>query len=439
MKKSGRQRDDLANTRADKSSHVQPSAAYGRGRRASPGTLQHMLTNSVRIAVLQGDITSERADAIVNAANERLEHVGGVAGAIVEKGGFQIQQESRQIISHRGDLQVGEVVYTSAGKLPCKVVIHAVGPRWNDHDRERNILLLHLACISSLRLAAAIRMQSVAFPAISSGIFGMPREVCAETMFNAVTEYSNSVDAICGSVCDVRFVNIDYATVEVFKREFLRRYGSNTGSDSERHSDAVTTEDFQGNMVSCTIIKPPPTKPANPGAGSSSNSLSGHGPAHLPDEEGREKHSISKNPRPAEPQASRHLTTAKPEKKSHVTRSIAEERKKSTSNENKSGPIEGQANEPHDKEKGSDSSNPSGNAKDSSPSSTTKSEPSSHVTSPSVKGGRRKEAKEAVLSGIGRKQNDSDEKITRASRSGSSLAKPFKGTSHKQASPCHVF
>ena len=252
----GRQRDDPANTRVDKSSHVQPSPAYNRDRSAPSVPLQHTLSNGVRVSVLQGDITSERADAIVNAANERLQHGGGVAGAIVEKGGFQIQQESRQIISHRGDLQVGEVVYTRPGNLPCKVVIHAVGPRWNDHDRERNILLLHWACISSLRLAAGLRMQSIAFPAIGSGVFGMPSEVCAETMFDAVTEYSNSVGAICGSLCDVRFVNIDYATVEVFKREFLRRYGSNTGSDSERHSDAVTAEDFQGNIVSYAINKP---------------------------------------------------------------------------------------------------------------------------------------------------------------------------------------
>ena len=276
MKTLGRQRDDPANTRVDKSSHVQPSAAYNRDRSAPSVPLQHTLSNGVRVSVLQGDITSERADAIVNAANERLQHGGGVAGAIVEKGGFQIQQESRQIISHRGNLQVGEAVYTRAGNLPCKVVIHAVGPRWNDHDRERNILLLHWACISSLRLAAGLRMQSIAFSAISSGIFGMPREVCAETMFNAVQEYSNSVDAICGSVCDVRFVNIDYATVEIFKREFLRRYGSNTGSDSERQSDAVTAEDFQKNIISCAISKPPPRECDNAGPVISSNSMSGH-------------------------------------------------------------------------------------------------------------------------------------------------------------------
>ena len=276
MKKSGQQRDDPANTRADKSSHVQPSATYSRDRSASPVPLQHMLNNGVRVSVLQGDITSEWVDAIVNAANERLQHGGGVAGAIVEKGGLQIQQESRQIISHRGDLQVGEVVYTSAGKLPCKVVIHAVGPRWNDHDRERNILLLRLACISSLRLAAGLRMQSIAFPAISSGIFGVPSEVCAETMFDAVTEYSNNVDAICGSVCDVRFVNIDYATVEVFKREFLRRYGWNTGSDSERYSDAVTAEDFQRNISSSAIKKPPPRECDNACPVRSSNSMSGY-------------------------------------------------------------------------------------------------------------------------------------------------------------------
>ena len=93
MKKSGQQRDDPANTRADKSSHVQPSATYNRDRSASPVPLQHMLSNGVRVSVLQGDITSERVDAIVNAANERLQHGGGVAGAIVEKGGLQIQQQ----------------------------------------------------------------------------------------------------------------------------------------------------------------------------------------------------------------------------------------------------------------------------------------------------------------------------------------------------------
>ena len=408
MRRPGRQRTDPANT-----SNGQPSPAYSRGGSAPPVPLQHTLSNGVRVSVSQWDITSERADAIVNAANERLQHGGGVARAIVEKGGFQIEQESRQIISHRGNLQVGEVVYTSAGTLPCKVVIHAVGPRWNDHDRERNILLLRLACISSLRLAAGLRMQSIAFPAISSGIFGMPSEVCAETMFDAVTEYSNSVDAICGSLSDVRFVNIDYATVEVFKREFLRRYGSNTGSDSGRHSDAVNSED--------PSFKRPPTKHASPDAGSSRNDVSRHveETAHLPDEERREKHDISKNPRPADPQASRHPTTAKPEKESHMTRSFAEGRNKSMSNENKSGPIEGQSNEPHDKEEGNGSSNSnpiepdfsaaaSGNAQASSPSATPTSESSTHVISPSVQGGKRKAAKELVYSAMDGKPSDSE-------------------------------
>ena len=415
MRRLGRQRADPANT-----SNVQLSPAYSRAGSAPPVPLQHTLSNGVRVSVLQGDITSERADAIVNAANERLEHGGGVAGAIVEKGGFQIEQESRQIISQRGDLQVGQAEYTRAGNLPCKVVIHAVGPRWNDHDRERNILLLRLACISSLRLAAGLRMQSVAFPAISSGIFGMPREVCAETMFDAVTEYSNSVDSICSSLCDVRFVNIDYTTVEVFKREFLRRYGSNTGPRSGQHLDTVTSEDSQ-NRFSSAINKPLPTKRASPGAGSSENDVSSRveGTAHQPDKGLRKKHDISKNPRLAERQASRHSTTAKTEKESHVTRSIAEGGNKSMSNENKSGPIKGQANEPLDKEEeGKCSSNPKptdaglstaacGIAKVSGPSVTTTSESTSHVTSPSMEGDKGKGVKESVLSGMDEKPSDS--------------------------------
>ena len=139
----------------------------------------------------------------------------------------------------------------------------------------------------------------------------------------------------------------------------------------------------------------------------------------MPDEERREKHDISKNPRPAESQAPRHSTTAKPEIKSHVTRPIAEGGKKSTTNENKSGPTEGQSDEPHDKEEGNGSSNTkpiepdfsaaaNGNAQASSPSATPTPELSSHVTSSSVQGGKRIAANESVSSAMDGKPSGSE-------------------------------
>jgi O-acetyl-ADP-ribose deacetylase (regulator of RNase III) len=136
----------------------------------------------MKIALVQDDITTLKVDAIVNAANSHLQHGGGVAGAIVRRGGSVIQEESNRI----GYVPVGNAAVTTAGKLPCKYVIHAVGPRMGEGDEDRK---LRDATTSALERAEELRLQSVALPAISSGIFGLPIDRCASVMIGAVLDF----------------------------------------------------------------------------------------------------------------------------------------------------------------------------------------------------------------------------------------------------------
>ena len=193
--------------------------------------LVHVLKNGVGLSLCQGDVTNVQVDAIVNAANEQLLHGDGVAGAIVRKGGFQIQDESNKITRSRGWLNVGEAVETSGGRLPCRYVIHAVGPRWNQHGKEASKFLLRQACLASLDLAALkLKLSSIALTAISSGIFGMPKDICAQVIFKAVEEFSESQNTEFSTLRDVRIVIIDEPTIRVFREQFIKRYNPNKAS-----------------------------------------------------------------------------------------------------------------------------------------------------------------------------------------------------------------
>ncbi len=124
------------------------------------------------LRLVKGDITERPVDAVVNAANEHLQHGGGVAGAIVRKGGAVIQEESDRI----GFTAVGTAVITTAGRLPAKFVIHTVGPRMGEGDEDRKF---RSAVRSVLSLAAEKNFESISMPAISAGIFGFPKDRCA--------------------------------------------------------------------------------------------------------------------------------------------------------------------------------------------------------------------------------------------------------------------
>jgi O-acetyl-ADP-ribose deacetylase (regulator of RNase III) len=134
------------------------------------------------IEMVQGDITEMHTDAIVNAANSQLVHGGGVAGAIVRKGGRTIQDESNRV----APVAVGQAALTGAGTLKCKYVIHAVGPRMGEGDEDAK---LKSATLTALRIADEHRLRSIAFCAISTGIFGYPLERCAAVMLAAVRDY----------------------------------------------------------------------------------------------------------------------------------------------------------------------------------------------------------------------------------------------------------
>jgi len=159
-----------------------------------------------KVIIKQADITEEQVDAIVNAANPYLKHGGGVAGAIVRKGGKIIQEESNKI----GYVPVGEVAVTTAGKLKAKYVIHAVGPRWGEGDEEAK---LRRAVRNALSKATELKLKSIAMPAISTGIFGYPKEegtrVILEEVVNFLKQETTTVD-------EVRLVSIDKATYEMF-------------------------------------------------------------------------------------------------------------------------------------------------------------------------------------------------------------------------------
>ena len=151
-----------------------------------------------KIELIKGDITKIKVDAIVNAANSSLMGGGGVDGAIHRAGGPAILEECRKIIAKQGSCKTGEAVITTAGNLPAKFVIHTVGPVWNGGKKNEASLLA--ACYqNSLNLAIKHNLSSIAFPNISTGIYGYPKKDAAEIAINAVSEFlkqNNSIDKV---------------------------------------------------------------------------------------------------------------------------------------------------------------------------------------------------------------------------------------------------
>lgn len=172
--------------------------------------------NKTRIEVVQGDITRERVDAIVNAANSRLAGGGGVDGAIHRAGGPTIMAECRKL----GGCATGDAKITTAGNLPAKYVIHAVGPVYRDGAHGEPQLLA--SCYRrSLEVAVENRLKSVAFPAISCGVYGYPVPDAARIAFSSVKSFVLSRPQIEL----VRFVLFSEDTLRVFEdagNEILR-------------------------------------------------------------------------------------------------------------------------------------------------------------------------------------------------------------------------
>ena len=163
------------------------------------------------LQILRGDITTEEVDAIVNAANEHLQHGGGVAWAISKRGGPAIQQESDEWIRTKGTVSHAHPAWTSGGLLPAKTVIHAVGPVWGEGDEDAK---LTSAVTGSLRLADELELKSIAMPAISTGIFGFPKERAAKVILRAIEAYFG--ENTSSGVKVIKLVLLDQATVNAF-------------------------------------------------------------------------------------------------------------------------------------------------------------------------------------------------------------------------------
>ncbi|MEX6691180.1 O-acetyl-ADP-ribose deacetylase [Danxiaibacter flavus] len=162
------------------------------------------------IQLTKGDITKIKVDAIVNAANSSLLGGGGVDGAIHRAGGPKILEECIQIRNRQGGCKTGEAVITTGGNLPAKYVIHTVGPVWHGGDK-REEELLHNAYTNSLRLAEENNVTSIAFPNISTGIYGFPKQRAAEIAVKAVSDFKAS------TLKQVFFVCFDDENYNIYK------------------------------------------------------------------------------------------------------------------------------------------------------------------------------------------------------------------------------
>lgn len=162
-----------------------------------------------RIEIIRGDITKIEIDAIVNAANYTLMGGNGVDGAIHRVGGIEIVEECKKIVAKQGGCNTGEAVLTTAGKLQARFVIHTVGPVWHDGNNGEEINLAR-CYINSLKLAVDNQCKTIAFPNISTGAYGFPKQLAAEIAVKTVQDFLHQND----SIKKVIFVCFDFENFE---------------------------------------------------------------------------------------------------------------------------------------------------------------------------------------------------------------------------------
>ena len=168
-----------------------------------------------RLTLVQGDITLQDTDAIVNAANSALAGGGGVDGAIHRAGGPRIHEECQAIVDRQGDCPAGQAVVTGGGLLKARFVIHAVGPIWRG-GRQGEEGLLRSAYLASLDHAVAVGAGSVSFPCIGTGAYGFPIEPAARIAWSAVSDFVREH----GRPAEVRFVVFGRADFMAYARLF---------------------------------------------------------------------------------------------------------------------------------------------------------------------------------------------------------------------------
>ncbi|NWZ24385.1 PAR14 polymerase, partial [Asarcornis scutulata] len=201
--------------------------------------LMQVTMHGVSIAVYQANLCTHRVDVVVNASNEDLKHIGGLAEALLQAAGPELQTRCDELVKNYGRLQPGCAVITGAGKLPCKNIIHAVGPRWKGDEAGKCMYLLKEAVKKSLRLAETYNHRSIAFPSVSGGIFGFPLQKCAETIVSSIKE---TLEESRGenSLKEIHLVDITADKVQAFTEALKKAFsGSEPSSRSVRETKAV--------------------------------------------------------------------------------------------------------------------------------------------------------------------------------------------------------
>ncbi|XP_008706383.2 protein mono-ADP-ribosyltransferase PARP9 isoform X1 [Ursus maritimus] len=188
------------------------------GNNESLRVFREMLTPGLELSVWKDDLTRHAVDAVVNAANERLIHGGGLAQALVKAGGSEIQEESRRVVSRLGKIPTGKIAITKAGRLPCKLIIHAVGPQWTAKDCQTCTCKLQEAIISILDYVTFINpdIETVAIPALSSGVFQFPLDLCTQIIVETICFYYRGKQ-LATNLKEIHLVSNEHPTVVAFK------------------------------------------------------------------------------------------------------------------------------------------------------------------------------------------------------------------------------
>ncbi|CDW78737.1 UNKNOWN [Stylonychia lemnae] len=204
--------------------------------------LKHKI-GSINLILKQGDITLEKVDAIVNASNENLKHIGGLAAAIVKRGGQSIQIESDLKTQDNKSFPAGSVVLTKPGSLKCKKIFHAVGPYYSELRDKDSCEKLEKTFKKCIRTANLLKFSSIAIPPISTGIYNFPKQECAKILFDVIEKYSQVEEFANIYLTKIKIVIIDQMNFDIFEKEFIKRYyeekGDKTINENHRRKETV--------------------------------------------------------------------------------------------------------------------------------------------------------------------------------------------------------